>query len=146
VSSLASALSGVHIVISCLYTIDHNTTASAQLNLFTASQSAGVTRFAPSEFTYAKAGNTTMDWYAAKVVVWEEVVKSGLEYTAFRNGQFFTYLGHGSPHPDVIEEGFAGALNFAFIVDLSKELLRSRERGRSVRPSLCRVHHHVAVG
>jgi hypothetical protein len=59
-------------------------TLTSQLNLLSAAISCGVTRFAPSEFSYTEAGNHPMDWYHCKLEVMEKVKESGLEYTAFR--------------------------------------------------------------
>lgn len=61
-----------------------------------------------------------MDWYHCKLEVMEKVKESGLEYTAFRNGQLINYWAHGSPHLKAVEEGLAG-MGFAFVVDVGNE-------------------------
>ncbi|KAF8536169.1 hypothetical protein BDD12DRAFT_918442 [Trichophaea hybrida] len=113
---LTTALTGVHTVISCLYTFSTPVTISSTLLVLQAAQAAGVSRFAPCEFSYSRAGNTTMSLYAAKETIMDAVVASGLECTAFRTGQFMNYLAHGAPR----EGGLAGCRDFAFIVDLEK--------------------------
>ncbi|TFK34755.1 hypothetical protein BDQ12DRAFT_337155 [Crucibulum laeve] len=100
-TSLAGALSGIHTVISTVWI--HNNIVPMR-SLLQAAVAAGVKRFAPSEFSFSAAANVDLIPYHVKVELWKEVQKSGLEYTAFRNGLFMDYMAAGSsvPYPGLL--------------------------------------------
>ncbi|KAF4550606.1 NmrA-like protein 1 [Elsinoe fawcettii] len=93
--SLASALVGVHTVLSFIGGMDTSVLESSQLALLIAAKEAGVKRFAPSE--YAASTNEGIDAYAVKERVWQAGKSSGLEYTKFSCGLFLNILGTGTP-------------------------------------------------
>ncbi|TFK34564.1 hypothetical protein BDQ12DRAFT_613316 [Crucibulum laeve] len=93
VDTLASALRGIHTVISTIFPVDLTPTR----NLLKAAVAAGVKRFVPSEFALTEETNAKLDVYNNKKQFWEEVRASGLEYTAFRNGVFLDYFATGAP-------------------------------------------------
>ena len=97
VESLASALKGVHTVISVTSAID-GTQAQIQINLVDAAVRAGCKRFAPSQWSFGpigweKIGPCKMAFEG----VWEACTKhkDAIECARFNNGGFMNYLGHG---------------------------------------------------
>lgn len=96
-SSLIRALSGVHTVISTIFSTDEKLVVAAQLALLDASIQVGAKRFAPSEFVTRAIPNNPIELYRPKWTVAEAVMRSGLEYTFFENGLFMNYLASGKP-------------------------------------------------
>ncbi|KAF2193936.1 NmrA-like family protein [Zopfia rhizophila CBS 207.26] len=95
--SLASALKGVHTVVSVTSAID-GTQAQIQINLLNAAVKAGCERFAPSQWGFGLRGwenVETTKW--AFDGVWEECMKhkDKIECARFNVGSFMNYLGHG---------------------------------------------------
>ncbi|KAK5628945.1 hypothetical protein RRF57_004660 [Xylaria bambusicola] len=92
--ALVEALRGIHTVLSFIQLLsDHN--QRAQKNLIDAAISAGVKRFAPSE--YGSRGLENMAWWQGKQKVreyLEEVNRdeTAIEYTLFQPGLFLDYL------------------------------------------------------
>jgi uncharacterized protein YbjT (DUF2867 family) len=95
-SALASALCGVHTVISTISGYDEKTLAGSQLALLDAALKAGVKRFAPSEFSVHSAPDNAIEVWRHKWTVVEALRKSGIEYTLFEPGVFTNYLGDGT--------------------------------------------------
>ncbi|KAL2839372.1 hypothetical protein BJY01DRAFT_257771 [Aspergillus pseudoustus] len=95
VSSLASALTGVDIVISALL-IPGPELVSYQLNLLDAAIAAGVSRFAPSEFALCQDAHAQVSIDHGKIEVWDAVrraVRNGqIDAAAFPCGMFMNYL------------------------------------------------------
>lgn len=126
-SSLTAALTGVHTIISTIsvemstINIAEEIYTKPQLALLEAAKAVGssVKRFAPSEWTTSAAANHDCAIYAGKLPVWDAVVASGLEYTAFRPGVFTNFLGHGSPHPQLAADNFDGLNDFPFDIDVA---------------------------
>lgn len=96
-ASLDHALTGVHTVISTLFSPDPDTFISSHIALLEAAKRSGVKRFAPSEFNVVGIPNDPIDMYAPKAVVAEAVRKSGLEYTLYETGLFMNFLAGGGP-------------------------------------------------
>lgn len=87
---------------------------TTQLALLAASQEAGVTRFAPSEFTVLKYEG--LDLCAPKVPVQDAVKASGLEYTLFSRGIFMNGFAAGIPKGE--EEALALLRPWNFVVNI----------------------------
>lgn len=117
-ASLSSALQGVDTLISTIST-QHPSQVhvyeTVQLALLEAAKTAGVRRFAPSEWTTTLATTRNVELYAPKLRVWEAVEASGLEYTAFLPGVFMNYMAHGAPHPRVQQDCFDGLADAFFV-------------------------------
>lgn len=94
IPDLVSALSGVETVIS---TIFHFNDTTPTLNLIQAAQTAGVRRFAPSEFALSSTANDRFDLYAPKRQIWDVLKQSSLETTRFQLGIFMDYFSFGAP-------------------------------------------------
>ncbi|KAJ3563940.1 hypothetical protein NP233_g8621 [Leucocoprinus birnbaumii] len=94
IPDLTTALEGVQTVISTIFS-KHD--IQPILNLITASKSAGVRRFAPSDFAFSAAANDRLALYEPKRKVHDALKASGLEYTTFANGIFTDYLSFGAP-------------------------------------------------
>ncbi|KAF5360694.1 hypothetical protein D9756_005118 [Leucocoprinus leucothites] len=111
IPNLTSVLDGVDTVISTMFTPND---PLPTLNLITAAKTAGVRRFAPSEFASSTAGNARFDIYEFKRQIQSELKRSGLEYTLFQNGIFMDYFAFGAPKPH------EGPLKmFPYIVDIA---------------------------
>ncbi|SMR46373.1 unnamed protein product [Zymoseptoria tritici ST99CH_1E4] len=98
----------------------------SQLALIAAAKSAGVKRFAPSEF--AGHGYEGIDLYAGKAEVWEAAKASGMEVTKFETGLFMSVLATGTPKESTEvgvregaksgeEEALAGLRPWKFVID-----------------------------
>lgn len=112
-AQLIYALAGVETVISTIFSRPDITPT---INLIHASKTAGVRRFAPSEFAFSSRTNALLGLYEPKRRVWEELKRSGLEYTAFQNGVFMDYFAFGAP------KKYEYPLKlFPFIVDIAGE-------------------------
>jgi len=96
ISDLVSALAGVETVISA---ISPHSDITPTLNLIQAAKTAGVRRFAPSDFAFTSAANARIEFYAPKRQIWQVLKDSGLECTSFQNGIFMDYLVFGAPKP-----------------------------------------------
>lgn len=99
VSNLYYALSDVDILISVLK-IPGPEWVTYQMNLLRAAITAGVKRFAPSEFELGPAADGAVDVLAGKLVVWE-ACRTAMEMgeiacARFSCGMFMNYLGLGS--------------------------------------------------
>ena len=110
-ASLASALVGVHTVISTISSPDIQSAIHSQLALLDAAVKAGVKRFAPSEFGNRSVPNNPVEPFRFKWPVLEAVKKSGLEYTVFEIGIFMNYLASGT-------EGIGHLRPLKFIFDI----------------------------
>ncbi|EGU88553.1 hypothetical protein FOPG_19914 [Fusarium oxysporum f. sp. conglutinans race 2 54008] len=106
--SLASALKGVHTVVSVTSAHD-GTQAQVQINLLHAAIEANCKRFAPSQWGFGSKG-----WEAIETLRWanhgvqEECIKQRgkIEFTNFNHGSFMNYIGHGIfplPGPELDE-------------------------------------------
>ncbi|KAK2780734.1 hypothetical protein FQN53_001002 [Emmonsiellopsis sp. PD_33] len=110
--TLTTALSDIHTVISVLLSPNPTDWANSQINLFHASISAGVKRFAPSEFALGTAMHHKAPMDAPKIVVWDAIQQairdsgSPIETTRFVCGGFMNYLGIGCPGNE--QEALAG--------------------------------------
>ncbi|KAH7067014.1 hypothetical protein BKA63DRAFT_523573 [Paraphoma chrysanthemicola] len=101
VASLASALNGVHTLVSVTSAID-GTQPQIQINLLYAAVQAGCKRFAPAEWGFGPKA-----WGAAEPAgmgfseVWTECVKAQdkIECARFNQGAFMNYIGLGM-YPD----------------------------------------------
>jgi uncharacterized protein YbjT (DUF2867 family) len=95
--SLASALKGVHTVVSVTSAHD-GTQAQVQINLLHAAIEASCKRFAPSQWGFGSKG-----WEAIGTLRWanhgvqEECIKQRgkIETANFNHGSFMNYIGHG---------------------------------------------------
>ncbi|KAI0965070.1 NAD(P)-binding protein [Xylaria arbuscula] len=92
--ALVEALRGVHTVLSFVQLLS-DPGQKAQKNLIDASISAGVKRFAPSE--YGSRGTDNMAWWQGKQKVREYLKEvnegqAAIEYTLFQPGLFLDYL------------------------------------------------------
>ncbi|KAL4883165.1 hypothetical protein BJY04DRAFT_216463 [Aspergillus karnatakaensis] len=109
--SLTTALQGVHTLLSTLL-IPGPESVTYQLNLLTAAISAGVTRFAPSEFALNQEAHKLVEIDAGKILVWDAVlsaVKEGkIDAATFPVGMFMNYLAIGVPDKERQKEGLAG--------------------------------------
>jgi nucleoside-diphosphate-sugar epimerase len=94
IPDLISALAGVDTVISTIFSY-HD--PSSTLNLMKASRTAGVRRFAPSDFAFSSAAAERLGLYKPKLEILAALKESGLEYTSFQNGIFMDYLASGAP-------------------------------------------------
>ncbi|PGH29675.1 hypothetical protein GX50_07560 [[Emmonsia] crescens] len=92
-TELIEALRGIHTVLSFIQILS-DVDQKSQKNLIDAAISAGVKRFAPSE--YGSKGTVNMAWWDGKERVREYLqevnVESNLEYTLFQPGLFLDYL------------------------------------------------------
>ncbi|KAF3913558.1 hypothetical protein ABW20_dc0104816 [Dactylellina cionopaga] len=91
---LVNALKGIHTLLSFVQVLS-DPEKMAQTNLIDAAITAGVKRFAPSE--YGSSGTVDMPWYAGKESIREYLEKVNangkvLEYTLFQPGLFLDYL------------------------------------------------------
>lgn len=95
-SSLETALTGAHTVISTM--VDSNPAAwvAAQVALLNAAKAAGARRFVPSGWAGRNVRDDPIRLYACKADVEDAVRASGLEYTVFANGMFMNYLASGT--------------------------------------------------
>ncbi|KAI1177699.1 NAD(P)-binding protein [Nemania sp. FL0916] len=94
VEALTQALKGIHTVLSFVQLLS-DPDQRAQKNLIDAAISAGVKRFAPSE--YGSRGLENMAWWQGKQEVREYLRKANepepvIEYTLFQPGLFLDYL------------------------------------------------------
>lgn len=95
-ASLASALQGVHTIISTISGFNEASMVVPQLALLDAAVKAGVKRFAPSEFSVRADPESPIEIYRLKRLVARAVASSGLEYTIFECGSFMNYLACGT--------------------------------------------------
>ncbi|KAI1133274.1 NAD(P)-binding protein [Nemania abortiva] len=120
--ALVEALRGIHTVLSFVQLLS-DPDQTAQKNLINASISAGVKRFAPSE--YGSRGLDNMAWWQGKQKVREylEEVNSKeavIEYTLFQPGLFLDYLAFpykSSKHVDPLQTVFDFQNRRALVVD-----------------------------
>jgi uncharacterized protein YbjT (DUF2867 family) len=91
-ASLVKELQGVHTVIVCLFA-DDDSCLQSQLTLLDACLEIKVKRFAPSEWADKSGANIVIQLYREiKILVFDKVKISGIEYTIFRNGLFMDYI------------------------------------------------------
>ncbi|KAL4800842.1 hypothetical protein BDV19DRAFT_383861 [Aspergillus venezuelensis] len=111
IPSLSSALEGVYAVISTLL-VPGPECVEYHLNLLSASITAGVKRFVPSEFALPQSSHGMVDVDKSKITIWTEVQnavqKGEIDAAAFPVGMFMNYLAIGHPDPDVEKEARAG--------------------------------------
>ena len=88
--SLVEAVQGVHTVISVLK-IPGPEWSTYQINLLNAAKTAGVKRFAPSEFENGPLADGKVDILGLKPIVWKECEASGLECARFSGGMYVQY-------------------------------------------------------
>jgi uncharacterized protein YbjT (DUF2867 family) len=113
-SSLTTALKGVHTLLSVLLVPDTQVWAQIEINLLHAARAAGVKRFAPSEWSFGPDGHAKcLPLFQPKLEWWEECKKVAaqaasegevFEVSRFHVGYFMNYLGYGAPFDE------AGAL------------------------------------
>ena len=94
--ALTRALEGVHTVISTIAGTTEDTLIKPQLALLDAAVTAGVKRFAPSEFSARSRPDHPVESLRVKWPVVEAVKKSGLEYTIYENSIFMNYFATGT--------------------------------------------------
>ena len=111
--SVVGALKDVHTLLSVIGSLNDDLRTS-QLALLAAAKEAGVKRFAPSE--YATSKYAPVDAFAAKGVVWDACLASGLECAKFTCGIFTNTLGTGTPKNE--EEALGGLRPWTFIIDM----------------------------
>lgn len=112
ITSLTTALHGVHTVISTIGGFSEETLVAPQLVLLDAAVKAGVKRFAPSEFGARSQPDGPTGLHKLKWLVAQAVRKSGLEYTVFEIGMFMNDLAVGT-------EGLASLRPFNFPFDVA---------------------------
>jgi uncharacterized protein YbjT (DUF2867 family) len=95
--SLATALEGVHTVVSVTSAID-GTQAQVQINLLNASVQAGCKRFAPAQWAFGPKGWKNISFIKEEGwPVWNECLKNKdkIESAKFNIGSFMNYIGLG---------------------------------------------------
>ncbi|KAI0399325.1 NAD(P)-binding protein [Xylaria palmicola] len=121
-SALVEALRGMHTVLSFVQLLS-DPDQTSQKNLIDAAISAGVKRFAPSE--YGSRGLDSMAWWQGKQKVREYLKEvnereSVIEYTLFQPGLFLDYLAFPyktSKHVDPLQSIFDFEHRRALVVD-----------------------------
>ncbi|KAI1394465.1 NAD(P)-binding protein [Hypoxylon trugodes] len=119
---LVEALLGIHTVLSFVQILS-DPDQKSQKNLIDAAISAGVRRFAPSE--YGSKDTINMPWWQGKEIIREylkEVNRKGdiLEYTLFQPGLFLDYLAYPhktSKHVDPLQTIFDFESRRAIVID-----------------------------
>ncbi|KAJ3279470.1 hypothetical protein HK104_001435 [Borealophlyctis nickersoniae] len=90
-TSLVSALTGVHTLISCVAPLGPEL-STTQIQMIRAAEEAGVKRFAPSEWAGDTKKNKHIVLYREKMKVIDVLRKSRLEWTLFMIGIFMNYF------------------------------------------------------
>lgn len=122
-ASLIPALQDIDTLISVLLIPNPDEMLTQHLNLLHAAISAGVKRFAPSEFALPPSSQTDIDFDNAKLAVWDAVrgaVAAGkIDAARFPSGMWMNYLGIGCRYAR--EEALAGFAEGPFLVHLADE-------------------------
>ncbi|KLJ08186.1 hypothetical protein EMPG_09954 [Blastomyces silverae] len=121
-TQLIEALQGVHILLSFIQILS-DPNQESQKNLIDAAISAGVKRFAPSE--YGSKGTVDMPWWSGKEKIREYLkevneMENKLEYTLFQPGLFLDYLAFPhktAKHLDPLQTVFDFENRRAIVVD-----------------------------
>ncbi|KAI1105977.1 hypothetical protein F4804DRAFT_302512 [Jackrogersella minutella] len=121
-AALTETLRGIHTLLSFVQILS-DPNQQSQKNLIDAAITAGVKRFAPSE--YGSKGTVNMAWWQGKEIIREylkEVNSEGkvLEYTLFQPGLFLNYLAYPhktAKHLDPLQSIFDFENRRAMIVD-----------------------------